>query len=167
MAEQASAPSTILRADRIAANPFDFRHPLDDNAEIRVFPLSYATKLKNTGVSLAHLAPGRSSYPQHRHHVEDEWIYILSGTAVLRLDDEDHAVGAGDFAAFPVGGAAHKLTNSGPETLVYLMGGQREAADIVDFPEQNVRLNWTGQRVDTAPLDGFAPFDFFSRSGDG
>ncbi len=162
----ADAP-LIQRAKDIAAQPFDFRHPLDENAEIRLFPLSYASPLKRTGVTLAHLPPGRCSYPLHSHHAEEEWIYILSGDAALQLDDDGAAIGAGDFAAFPAGGPAHKLTNTGTETLVYLMGGDKRDTEIVDFPEQNVRITRTGDRVESAPLDGFAPFDFFARSGDG
>lgn len=162
----ADAP-LIQRLAEIEAPPFAYRHPLDENAEIRLFPSSYATPMKNTGRSLAHLAPGRNSYPQHRPLAEGEWIYILSGKGTLRLDADDHAIGPGDFAAFPAGGPAHKLTSSGTETLVYPMGGQRGAADIVDFPGQGVRMTRAGEDVSTAPLAGVAPFNFFSRSGNG
>lgn len=153
----------ILSAEAIAALPFDFRHPLDDTAELRIFPLSHHTGLTRTGVSLSHLAPGRSSYPQHRHWGEDEWIYLLSGTGTLRLDATDHAMGPGDFAAFPAGGPAHKLTNTGSETLVYLMGGAHSDTDIVDFPEQGVRMTRGADRLETGPIAGFAPFDVFAR----
>jgi len=161
----ADAP-LIQRAADIAAHPFVFRHPLDRNAEVTLFPLSHVSPLGRTGVTLAHLAPGRSSYPQHRHMTEEEWIYLLSGTATLRLDDADVPLGAGDFAAFPAGGPAHKLTNSGTDTLVYLMGGEKTGSDVVDFPEQGKRLTFAGQRAELAALDAYAPFDFFARASD-
>ncbi len=160
----------VLKAAEIAAMPFDFRHPLDDNAEIRLFALSHITGLTKTGVSLAHLAPGRCSYPKHRHHAEDEWIYIISGTATLEMDDETHTLDPGDFAAFPAGGPAHKLTNTGDETLVYLMGGDRSMLEVADFPEQGKRLTFRGKGPETqaelSDLDAHAPFDFFARGSD-
>ena len=156
----------IFRAAEIAAQPFDFAHPLDANAEIRLFSLSHAAGLKKTGVSLGHLAPGKSSFPMHRHFVQDEWIYILSGTATLRLDDTDNAIGPGDFAVFPAGGPAHKLTNTGAQTLIYLMGGDKSAVEVADFPEIGKRLTFVGDgldtRVDMVPLDSLAPVDMFA-----
>ncbi len=153
----ADAPS-IVRADEVAAQAFDFRHPLDGEAQVRLFPLSRTTPLERTGVTLAHLEPGRSSYPQHRHLLEEEWIFIFSGSATLQLDDDSTPVAAGDFAAFPAGGAAHKLTNTGGETLVYLMGGERRPTEIVDFPEQGLRLTRHAGRIETAPLEAFETF---------
>jgi len=132
-------------------------------AEIRIFPLSHVSPLTKTGVSLAHLAPGACSYPKHAHWSEDEWIYILDGNATLTLDDTDHTLTAGDFAAFPARGPAHKLTNTGTQTLVYLMGGEKTDSDIVDFPDQGVRMVRQGDHVETGPAEGFAPFDFFTR----
>ncbi len=163
----ADAP-LILRAAEIAGRAFEFRHPLDHNAELTLCPLSHATGLTNTSVSLSHLAPGRCSYPKHRHLAADEWVYILSGTATLALDDQTHDIGPGDFAAFPAGGPAHKLTNSGAETLVYLMGGARAALEVADFPEQGKRITFRGDgpglTAEIGPLDAQAPFDFFART---
>lgn len=158
-------PAAIYKAADIAEAPFDFRHPLDEDAEVKLFPLSYG-RLSQTGVTLAHLAPGKCSYPQHGHWAEDEWIYILEGAATLRLGSDDHPIEKGDFAAFPAGGPAHKLTNTSDAPLIYLMGGEKRATDIVDFPEQGVRMLRQGDRVETGPQDGFGPFDFFARAGD-
>ncbi|MDJ0824389.1 MAG: cupin domain-containing protein [Rhodobacter sp.] len=160
----------VLKAAQIEAAPFDFRHPLDDNAAIRLFALSHLTGMTNTSVSLAHLAPGHCSYPKHRHHAADEWIYLLSGSATLEMDDASHSLGPGDFAAFPAGGPAHKLTNTGEATLIYLMGGNRAAVEVADFPEQASRLTIvnTGPmpQAEVSPLDAHAPFDYFARDKD-
>ncbi len=160
----------VLRAEEIAAMPFDFRHPLDTDAEVRLFPMSHATDLTTTSVSLAHLAPGHCSYPKHRHHAEDEWIYILTGTATLEMDDETHVLGTGDFAAFPAGGPAHKLTNTSHRMMTYLMGGSRSLLEVADFPEQGKRLTIRGKGRDTqadlSDLDQQEPFDYFARMKD-
>lgn len=164
----ADAP-LVLAASRISEMPFDFRHPLDENAELRIFALSRATGLSNTSVSLAHLAPGKCSYPKHRHYADDEWIYIIEGSAALEMDDDEHLLGPGDFAAFPAGGPAHKLTNRGQDALVYLMGGARSALEVADFPEQGKRLTISGSgeetRAEISSLDGQAPFDFLAKAG--
>ncbi len=163
----ADAP-LVLRADEIARAPFDFRHPLDAAAEIRLFGLGRMAGLKKSGVSLAHLDPGRTSFPLHRHHAEEEWIFVLSGTGTLTLDESETPLHPGDFAAFPASGPAHKLVNSGEETLIYLMGGSVAEVEVVDFPEAGLRLTRRGAGPDmvaeTAPADGFEPFDFLARS---
>ncbi len=158
---------TLLRADEIALAPFDFRHPLDADAEIRLFGLGRMTGLRQSGVTLAHLAPGKTSFPLHRHHAEEEWIFILSGAGTLTRDDEQTTIDPGDFAAFPPGGSAHKLVNTGDETLIYLMGGSVAKVEVVDFPEAGLCLTRTGEGAGmvakTAPEGSFTAFDFMAR----
>jgi len=157
----------IFTAEDIAAQPFDYVHPLEDDAKIRLFPLGHAAELKNTGVSLGHLAPGKHSFPMHRHLIQEEWIYIISGTATLRLGDTDTLIAPGDFAAFAPGGPAHKLTNTGSETLVYLMGGDKTAVEVADFPELGKRLTFTGDgrdtKVEMSPLASLTAVDMFAK----
>lgn len=157
----------VWTREEIAAMPFVFGHPLDEGAEVTLFGLSRLSGLAQTGVTLAHLAPGKAAFPLHRHHGDDEWIYIIDGDGTLTLDDADHPLSAGSFAAFPAGGPAHQLRNSGDRTLVYLMGGSAVPLDVVDFPAQNQRMMRTGAAPDAAqagPLDSFAPFNFFTRT---
>lgn len=157
-----SKPKLIWRASEIAEKPFPFSHPFDDEAEVSIFGLSRLGGLQRAGVSLAKLAPGKASFPLHRHHAEEEWIYILSGMAEVTLDNEVSPVGPGDFVAFPAGGPAHKLRNTSSDELVYLMGGEAMAVEIVDFPEQNLRMNRIGDPMtpDLAPLDSFERRNF-------
>lgn len=105
----------VLKAAQIAAMPFDFPHPPDENAELRIFRLAHATCLTGTSVNLAHLAPGRRSYPNHRHHANDEWLYILPGTAELELDGDSHALDDGDFADLPEQGKRLTIIGQGPD----------------------------------------------------
>ena len=131
-----------------------------------MFALSRLAGLERVRVTLGKLAPGKVSFPLHRHHGEEEWIYVLSGSGELTLDPDVCAVGPGDFAAFPAGGPAHKLCNTSSEELVYLMGGESLAVEIADFPEQNIRMTRLGDEFnpDIAPLDNF---DKMSFAGDG
>ncbi len=142
-------PHKLLRAADIAAAQMTFGHPWDPEAsQISGTMLSRVAGLERTGVSLAKLAPGMQSFVYHAHHVEEEWVYILSGQGVFRVgvadgdgsEEEEIAVAAGDFMAFPAPSVPHRLRNSGDEDLVYLMGGESGPFDIVDFPEQGKRM---------------------------
>ena len=161
-----SEKQSILHATDIAAQPFDYHHPLVDTAKPRMFALSRMAGLKSAGVNLIHLDIGLCSFPAHRHHNEEEWIYILSGLGTLALDGVDHPIEAGDFAAFQPHGPAHKLTNTGTEPLIYLTGGDNLPSDIIDFPELNKRLLRSGHDYSTmeiASLDAFCPYDAMSK----
>ena len=133
-----------------------------------MFGLSRLAGLEHAGVTLTRLAPGKVAFPLHRHHGEEEWIYILSGTGELTLGDEVSTLGAGDFAGFPAGGPAHKLRNASSLELVYLMGGTSMAIEVVDFPEQNIRMTRLGDAFhpDVAPLDGFERMSFTGGNSD-
>ncbi|MEL6840162.1 MAG: cupin domain-containing protein [Pseudomonadota bacterium] len=157
----------VWDADAIAETRFRFRHPLDQNADVTMFPMAHAAGLSTTSVSLVHMEPGHTSFPKHRHHSESEWLYVISGTGTLSMDDETYDLHPGSFAAFPAGGPAHKFVNSGNERLVYLMGGDRKSIEIVDFTEADQRMTRIGggtdMIADMAPINQFAPFDFMAR----
>jgi len=61
-------------------------------------------------------------------------------------------VGPGDFIAHPAGSPAHRMDAS--ESLVYLMGGQRDADDVVTYPDAGMRL--VCGRLEPAPIDSGA-----------
>lgn len=86
--------------------------------------------------SLFELAPGKKSFPLHAHHVTEEALYVISGTAKVRTPEGLTAIGPGDFVSFPAGGVAHQLVNDGSVPLVYLaMSSNAAGADVVDYPD--------------------------------
>jgi uncharacterized cupin superfamily protein len=86
--------------------------------------------------SLYELPPGKRSFPFHAHHVAEEALFVLSGTAKVRTPDGEHAIGPGDHVSFPAGGPPHQLINEGSEPLVYLgMSANTAGADIVEYPD--------------------------------
>lgn len=123
-----------------AAAAGEFVHPLNARARRRSFSLGDATGLTQLGVHLTILAPGDWSTEPHSHEFVDEFIYILSGSGMLTLGEEQHAVQAGDFVGFPARGPAHALQNNGASQLVYLVGGGRPDFDICNYPRLNKRL---------------------------
>ena len=145
----------IWRSDAAAEAGFDFRHPLDASNGCRMTPLSRMAGLGDVAVNHVTIAPGEQGFPHHVHQNEEEWVYVLSGSAVVRLGEEEHSLGPGDFVAFPSGGDAHSIRNPGTEVLACLMGGQILETKVVDMPDLGKRAVWTGKGLSVAPLDAF------------
>ena len=85
--------------------------------------------------SLWELAPGKKSFPMHRHLLTDEAIFVISGSAKVRTQDGLTAIGAGDFVPFAPGGDAHQLINDGTEPLVYLGMSAGKGNDVTEYPD--------------------------------
>lgn len=152
----------LLRAADIAARSQTFSHPWNANSELSGYQLAKSTGLKRTGVNLARLAPGKESFVYHSHWTEEEWIYILEGRGVARIDDVDYEVGPGDFMAFPTPGVAHHLRNPFEAELVYLMGGEHRDTEVADFPDLGKRMFRHPKGVDifdAQDAKGFGPLD--------
>jgi uncharacterized cupin superfamily protein len=142
----------LVRADRAAAQEESFRHPLNPASEIRGTTLSRLTGLVKCGVNVIKVPPGKESFVHHVHLVDEEWMYVISGTGELRIGDERFAIGPGDFAGFPPRTHAHHLRNTGAEELVYLSGGEAVDIGISDFPELGKRLVIAGKEAKVYPL---------------
>jgi uncharacterized cupin superfamily protein len=148
----------LLRAADIAAKSASHSHPWNPKSEMTGAQLGRLAGLERTGVSLARIAPGKESFVYHRHEREEEWIYILSGTATAEIDGGDYEVGPGDFMGFPTPSVAHHLRNTGDEDLVYLMGGENRDAEIADFPKLGKRMVRIGETVEIYDLADAKPF---------
>jgi uncharacterized cupin superfamily protein len=74
------------------------------------------------GATLTEVAPGGISFPRHAHYVNEEAIYVLSGSGEARIGDARVPVRPGDWIALPTGPEhAHQMVNvSAAEPLVYL-----------------------------------------------
>ncbi len=95
-------------------------------------------ELGNTGklsAGLWELPPGKKSFPFHMHHVTEEAMYVVKGSAKVRGPEGLTAVSAGDWVSFPPGKGAHQLINDGTEPCVYLALGVGQGVDIVEYPD--------------------------------
>jgi uncharacterized cupin superfamily protein len=153
----------LLRAADVKQLETTFRHPWNPKSEVAGTWMGRRAGLERTGVSLARLAPGKESFAYHRHHMEEEWIYILSGRAVAHIDGQDYALAPGDFVAFPTPSVAHNLGNPFDEELVYLMGGENRTEEIADFPTLDRRMVKLGGELTIYKLSDGKPF--FDESG--
>jgi len=72
----------------------------------------------NHKVKRIEVTPGhRLSYQRHQQRSE-HWL-ILSGAPVVTLEGEDRTLLAGDAVDIPTG-AAHRISNPGAETVVFV-----------------------------------------------
>jgi uncharacterized cupin superfamily protein len=95
--------------------------------------------LTNFGVNLTELAPGAASAVLHHHTKQDEFVYIVSGTATLMLDDKAYVLRAGDCCGFKAGtGIGHQLVNRSAEPVLYLEIGDRTAGDQAAYPNDDL-----------------------------
>jgi uncharacterized cupin superfamily protein len=114
-----------------------FQHELDPRAKRVMRRLESGTGLERQVVVWSRVAAGDHSTARHSHDRTDEWIFVLAGRALARVGDASFEVGPGDFIAHPAGSPAHRMDVREP--LIYLMGGQRDADDVVTYPDAGVR----------------------------
>lgn len=98
--------------------------------------------LSNFGVNLTRLAPGAMSALRHAHTVQDEFIYLLEGHAVLVTDAGETALSPGMCAGFKAGtGDGHQLINRSNADVVYLEVGDRSAGDTASYPDDDLKAS--------------------------
>lgn len=142
----------LIKASDIKAREAQFSHPWNPKSLLIGTQISRMIGLKRTGVTIARMPAGKESFVYHSHHLEEEWLYILSGNGIAEIDGVEYEVGAGDFMAFPTPSVAHHLRNPNPEDLVYLMGGENLETEIADFPKMDKRMLRHGGTVEVYNL---------------
>src|SRR6187200_2262968 len=110
--------------------------------------LGDAGGLRDFGVNLMTLPPGRWSSQRHWHSHEDEFVYVLEGELTLVEDAGETVLRSGDCACFPKGsGNGHHLKNKGEALAVYLEVGSRQPDDLttcsdIDLMSYNTDGRW-------------------------
>jgi cupin 2 domain-containing protein len=65
------------------------------------------------GVAIDHIVSGELEAPVSYDQAEHEWVVLLSGTARLRVADEDVTLAGGDWLFLPAG-LEHELVETSP-----------------------------------------------------
>lgn len=87
-------------------------------------------ELTNFGINLTELDPGSVSSVMHFHTKQDEFLYILEGTPILVLGDEEHQMEPNQCVGFKAGTeVGHQLVNRSKDQVVYLEIGDRASND--------------------------------------
>jgi uncharacterized cupin superfamily protein len=98
--------------------------PTSGEKGLHTLHLSVAGGLTQFGAYLDTLDPGAWSSQRHWHSAEDEFIYLLSGTATLRDDAGMTDLFPGDAVCWPHGQPnGHHLTNRGDVPARWLIVG--------------------------------------------
>jgi uncharacterized cupin superfamily protein len=106
--------------------------------------LGDALGLTRIGVNLTTLFPGKESAMRHHHTHEDELVFIVEGEVVLRTDEGEQTLTAGMCAGFPAGVAnGHQLVNRSDRPARYLEISNREPADGVEYPDDDLAFRKT------------------------
>jgi uncharacterized cupin superfamily protein len=138
-------PSQCLHIDDLI--PRDWQHEVDEHAKRVLRTLHEPAGLRRQAVCWSTVRAGDHSTAYHTHDRTDEWVYVLSGRASVRVGDERFEVESGDFLGHPAGGTPHVME---PITdLEYLMGGQIDPEDIVLYPESGVQRR--GGKIEPIP----------------
>jgi uncharacterized cupin superfamily protein len=104
--------------------------------------LGKALGLRQFGVNLTTLPPGKESSMRHWHTHEEEFVYVLEGEVVLRTDSGEQVLRAGCCAGFPAGsGNGHQLINRSDRPAVYLEVGTSHEADVVHYPDVDMHYD--------------------------
>lgn len=98
--------------------------------------LGHATGGRGIGCSWYEVPPGKTAYPYHFHTANEESVYVLEGTGIMRIGAEEVPVGPGDYITFPIGpDHAHQLVNSGEAPLRYLCFSTLIPVEVVGYPD--------------------------------
>jgi len=131
----------IINLDDVALEPWPAGAALSGMAAERyeakmgfIGPRIGAQKL---GYNITAVPPGKSAFPLHNHHANEEMFFVLQGSGKLRIGDQVYPIRVGDVIACPPGGKekAHKITNTGTEELRYLAVSTKLSPEVVDYPD--------------------------------
>jgi mannose-6-phosphate isomerase-like protein (cupin superfamily) len=89
-----------------------------DGSSIRELAGPAWTPAENQSLAEATVPVGGAT-TAHYHRTTEELYYIVSGTGLMRVGEEERGVRRGDCVVIPPG-AEHKLSNTGAEPLVLL-----------------------------------------------
>jgi uncharacterized cupin superfamily protein len=101
-----------------------------------------------TAMYIYDLSPGQSSGPYH-YEYEEEWLFVVDGSPVLRTPDGERSLERGDLVWFPPGAAgAHKITNRSDSPLRTLMFSSSRVPAVSVYPDSNKIGIWPGNKAD-------------------
>ena len=91
---------------------------------------------KKLGYNITAVPPGKSAFPVHNHHANEEMFFVLQGTGELRVGNNNYPVRVGDVIACPAGDKdmAHQIINTGTEEMRYLAVSTKISPDLVEYP---------------------------------
>ncbi len=124
--------------------------------EPRYGPVGDNLGSQKLGYGVVLLAPGKTAWPYHFHHVNEEMFLILEGEGTLRHAGKDYPVRQGDVICSPPGpDTPHQIRNTSDQDLKYLAVSTMEAPEIAEYPDSGKYGVICGKapRANSAPGD--------------
>ena len=107
-----------------------------DGTDWERFAYSDAGGLDQFGAAVEVLQPGGRSSDRHWHSDQDEFLYLISGEAVLVEDVGEWPMQPGDAAAWKAGEAnGHMLVNRSDAPCSFVVIGTRTPRDTVHYSD--------------------------------
>jgi len=108
----------------------------DTYKQIKVGDLGGLTQF---GVNKTILPKNSATAMRHWHEEEDEFVFIISGSAILIDRDGEHEMNSGDCATFKAGdNNGHAIVNKSNQDVVLLEIGTRAQKDIVHYTDKDL-----------------------------
>jgi uncharacterized cupin superfamily protein len=127
-------------------------------------PVGKKCGLKNIGVHIETIPPGRRTSWPHAESLEEEFAYVIKGHPHVWIDGHLHELVPGDFVAFPAGsGIAHTFINNSHEDCLLLVGGDsNKTENKIFYPlnlERNLEMQKKGSFWENHPIHELGPHD--------
>jgi len=131
----------IMNIADVALEPWPAGAAISDSAheryEAKMGFISPHVGAQKLGFNITAVPPGKSAFPFHNHHVNEEMFFVLQGSGEIRIGDNTYPLRTGDIVACPPGGKekAHKMINTGTDELRYLAVSTKITPEVVDYPD--------------------------------
>ncbi|WP_424019500.1 cupin domain-containing protein [Halorientalis pallida] len=149
--------------DKINESDLDWKTYDNGDATFHRKELGAAVEADDLGCSLYEMPPGTRAWPYHYHTANEEAIYVLAGEGLLRAEDGEHDLQAGDFVTLPADeSGGHRVVNDGDDTLRYLMVSTMNEPDVTIYPEMEKFGVYVGSPPggrDERTFEGYYPTD--------
>ena len=113
---------------------------LEEHADFKIRGVSVGGRIgaELLGGSLYDVEPGKTLWPYHLHHANEEWLIVLRGRPTLRTPDGEQELGEGDVACFVRGtSGAHQVINRTDMPARVLMLSTKLWPEIVEYPDSS------------------------------
>ena len=112
-------------------------HRQGDKYEAKLGRIGAMIGGQKLGCQLHVVPPGKSAFPCHVHHVNEEMVLVLDGEGTYRCGTDIYPVKAGDVISAPAGDVErpHQMINSSEKELRYLVFSTRLDPEVVEYPD--------------------------------
>lgn len=99
------------------------------------FAARHGVGARQPGYRLTAVPPGKSAWPFHRHHANEEMLFILEGEGTLRYGKARYPLRSSDMVALPASGPAHEVISNSGGKLRYLAVSTMHEPEVVEYPD--------------------------------